>query len=544
MKEEDFLEKKLTRRRFLGNSLKVGAGLAAYPLIAKSSKVFRNTAYASGKGKATVAVTPADTVVFLSAENITGNWDPTSHTTLAQLNVEAFIFNYLIRCPMSIDDPQKIVYELATSQKMIDLYTIEYTLQDGVKFHDGKPFSAEDVKATFEYASDPNKAAGAWYPGPCEVEIVDRLTCRVHTKQYGYPASHFWFQSSFLPIMSANDIKDPRVLAQTLNGTGSFKFVQQEKDDTVMEANENYFKGEPNIKHLHFNYVPDSTTRLISLQSGESDIIERLEGEQVDVIGKDENLKLNSSVSVENKYLWFRCSKPPFKDWRVRRAACHAIDRKQIWQVLGKSGHPSYSHISPVKFGYVDVPEYPEYNPELCQKFLKEAGFPGGSGLPELEYITSVGFYPKTKEYGEVITAMLNEAGFNVKLSVLETAAWNQKLYDRPGGGPGHMVDCGWCTGSPEPDLVLRMHFHSTSKRICGIVDPEIDATLDKERNAKTIEERKRVLEEETLPLIAKKAPSLSLFTSVFIHGITRRLNNYYIYPNGMMDIERATKEA
>jgi len=544
MNEEKLLEKRFTRRRFLKNSLKVGAGLAALPLFAKSSRLFRNTAFAGGKEKPTVAVTPTDTVVFLSAENITGNWDPSSHTTLAQINIEGFVFGYLIRCPMTVENPEEIVYELATSQKIVDPYIIEYTLQDGVKFHDGKPFSAEDVKATFEYASDPNKAAGAWYPGPCEVEIVDRLTCRVHTKKWGYPASQFWFRTAFLPIMSANDIKDPRRLAQTLNGTGAFRFVRQEKDDTVMAANEDYFRGAPKIKNLHFIYVPDSTTRLISLQSGESDVIERLETEQVDVIEKDPNLKLNSAISVENKYLWFRCSKEPFNDWRVRRAAAHAIDRKQIWQILGKSGHPSYTHISPVKFGYVKVPEYPEYDPDLSQRFLKEAGYPGGNGLPELEYITSVGFYPKTKEYGEVITAMLQEGGFPVKLSVLETAAWNQKLYDRPGGGPGHMIDCGWCTASPEPDFILRMHFHSSSKRICGIEDPEIDESLDKERNARTIEERKKILQQETLPLIAKKVPSLSLFTSVFIHGITRRLNNYYLYPNGMMDLEKATKEA
>ena len=528
--------KKITRRKFLEKSAKIGTGLAVAPLLAPAAGFFKSPAYAAG--------TPTDTVVFLSAENITGNWDPTSHTTLAQLNVEAFVFNYLTRCPMTVEKPQELIFELATAQKIIDLYTIEYALRDGVKFHDGKPFSAEDVKATFEYASDVNKAAGAWYPGPCEVEIVDRLTCRVHTKKYGYPAYHFWYQSSFLPIMSANDIKDPKILAQRLNGTGPFKFVKQDKDDTVMIANENYFKGASKIKDLHFIYVPDSTTRLISLQSGEADVIERLESEQVDVVDKDKNLKLNTAVSVENKYLWFRCSKPPFNDWRVRRAACHAIDREQLWYLLGKSGHASYAHISPVKFGYTKVPDYPEYNPELCQQFLKEAGFPGGKGLPELEYITSVGFYPKTKEYGEVITAMLNQQGFNVKLSVLETAAWNQKLYDRPGGGPGHMIDCGWCTGSPEPDLILRMHFHSTSKRICGIEDPEIDATLDRERNASTIEERKQVLQTETLPLIAKKAPSLSLFTSVFIHGINKNLEGYYLYPNGMMDLERATKKA
>ena len=78
-------EKKITRRKFLEKSAKIGTGLAVAPLIAPVSGVFKKSAHAAG--------TPMDTIVFLSAENITGNWDPTSHTTLAQLNVEACVFN-------------------------------------------------------------------------------------------------------------------------------------------------------------------------------------------------------------------------------------------------------------------------------------------------------------------------------------------------------------------------------------------------------------------------------------------------------------------
>ncbi len=138
-----------------------------------------------------------------------------------------------------------------------------------------------------------------------------------------------------------------------------------------------------------------------------------------------------------------------------------------------------------MKWGFVDIPGYPDFNPELSQKLLAEAGFPGGKGLPQLEYITSIGFYPKTKEYGELIAAMLGEQGFDVKLSVLEPAAWEQAIYRRADGqGPGHMCDVGWITGSPEPDLVLRPNWYSKAALICGVNDPEIDAVLDKERNA------------------------------------------------------------
>lgn len=478
---------------------------------------------------------------FLSAENLTGNWDPSSHTTLGQINLESFVFGYLTRAPMTPENPDEIVFELAESMTLLDEHRLEFKLRKGVTFHNGEPFTAADVKATFEYASQPDRPA-AWYPGQCTVEVVDDYTAVVNTKEFGYPASLFWFLSAFLPILSAKDVADPKTLSARPNGTGAFKFVEQAGNTTVLEANADFLGGAPKVPGLNMTFVGDATTRMLSLLSGEADIIERLEGEQVETIKGKTGFAINEAVSVENKYLWFRCSKEPFNNPILRKAVAHAIDRDLILELMGVSGTASNAWISPVKFGYVDTPNYPEYSPEKCQALLAEAGFPGGKGLPTLEYITSVGFYPKTKEYGEVITAMLQEQGFDVEFSAMEIAAWADNLYDRPGGGPGHMIDCGWATGSPEPDLVLRTHFHSSSKRICGIEDAELDAVLDKERNATDPDVRKKIIQEELMPMLADKVPSLSLFTSVFIHAMREELQGLYIYPNGMIDASKATK--
>lgn len=477
---------------------------------------------------------------FLGAEALTGNWDPTTHTNLGQLIVEGFVFGYLTRAPMKPDNPEDIVFELATALTPIDEYTLEVKLRPGVKFHDGTPFTSADVKATYEYGCLPDRPA-QWYPGQVEVEIVDDLTCRIVTKKFGYPASLYYYLSSFLPIMAAKDVANKAQLSARMNGTGPYKYVEQKGDSTFLAANPDFFLGQPKIPSVEYRFVGDTTTRTLSLLNGEADIIERLEQEQVETIAKDARFVINKAVSVENKYLFFRCSKAPFDNEKVRLAACYSIDRSVILDILGVSGTFSKAHISPVKFGYTEVADYPEYNPEMAQKLLAEAGFPKGEGLPELTYYTSVGFYPKTKEYAEVITAMLQEQGFKVKLQTLEVAAWGNLLYDKPGGGEGNMIDCGWCTGSPEPDLVLRTHFHSSSKRITGIVDKDIDAVLDAERNAKTIDERRKILQEQTLPTIAKKAPALALFTSVFIHAYSKTLEGLYIYPNGMMDLTKAT---
>ena len=122
-----------SRRSFLKAGA-AGAGMLMLPVAAP----FVKRAYGQGRR----------TIVFGSGEPLTGNWDPSSHTILAQVNIEALIFGQLIRCPMRPGNTAEIVYELATAQKVVSPTVMEYTLRQGVKFHNGQEFTAKDVKAT------------------------------------------------------------------------------------------------------------------------------------------------------------------------------------------------------------------------------------------------------------------------------------------------------------------------------------------------------------------------------------------------------------
>lgn len=515
---------RLSRRGFIAGT--AGAG----SLLAAGAGPFGRARAQAGKS-----------LVFAAAGTVTSSWDPTSHTVAPQITAEGFVFGRLTKCPMKPDNPGEILPDLAVSWKALDKFTIEYSLRKGVKFHDGKEFSAEDVKATYEYACQPSRPASAWYPGQVEVEIVDPYTVRLKTEKFGYPALNFWYVVAFLPILSAKDVANPNILKQRPNGTGPFRYEETKGDQIIFKAYDGYYDGKPQIDTLVWAYVPSANTRVLGLLNGQYHLTERLEPEQYASLKKEAKITTNRSLSSENKYLHFRCNKPPFNDVRLRLAAVHAIDRSQVVAIAGDAGQASNCHISPVKFGYIDVPNYPKFDPAKSQELLAAAGFPKGKGLPELEYITSVGFYPKTREYGELVTAMLQEQGFPVKLTTLEPAAWEEQLYRRADGqGPGHIVDVGWITGSPEPDLVLRPNYYSKFALINGISDAEIDAALDKERNAASTEERLKVLQSETLPLLAAKVPSISLFSSVFLRAMSKSLEGVYFYPNGPIDLSKA----
>lgn len=488
-------------------------------------------------GGGTELKTPKDSLVFLSAESLTGQWDTTTHTILGQMRMESLLFDKLFDAKGEPADSEKLEPNLALSAKQIDAKTIEYKLREGVKFHDGTEFTAEDVKATFEYASQPDKASFGWFPGVVKGAVIDKYTVQLSAEN---PSGSLWFSAAFIPIVSKKDIQEG-TLAKKPNGTGPFKLLKQEGDTTILTRNDTYWKGQPKLKEIHWKYVPDASTRILSLKAGEADVIDRLEPEQAADLTKTNNAVVQQVLTPESKWLIFR-NTPPFKDnVKLRQAIAYAIDRNAILQLLGQAGAPAKNFVMPAKFGYAEM-EWPyAYNLEKAKKLLVEAGYPNGQGLPELQYITSNGFYPKTKEYGELITAQLQQIGIKVKLTVLEPAAWLDKLYNV---NEGHLIDTGWMTGNPEPDLVLRPLFYSKSARITGDKDPEIDATLDKEAGIADIAQRKKVLQTETFPLLAEKLPAIPLFNSALLTGVRKEVKNFTIYPTVVtVDIVNATKE-
>ena len=192
---------------------------------------------------------------------------------------------------MRPDKPDELIFELADIDDADRYqYTMEVKLREGVKFHDGTPFTADDVKATYEYGCQPDRPA-QWYPGHVEVEVVDDLTCRIKTEKLGYPAALYYYLSSFLPIMSATDVANKAKLSATPNGTGPFKFVEQKGNTTILEPMPTSSWARRRSRASTTSFVGDTTTRTLSLLNGEADIIERLEQEQVETISQGRALR-------------------------------------------------------------------------------------------------------------------------------------------------------------------------------------------------------------------------------------------------------------
>lgn len=493
------------------------------------------TTFTGCSGKSSSTSGKKDTLVILSAENFLGKWDPSNHTTLSHLHYEYFTYNRLINMDQTT---QKLSPELATKWEYVNSSTLRLTLRQNVKFHDGHTFSAEDAKASIEKYSDAKSVTTCWFAEPIKATVVDNNTVDVQVAS-GKPYAGLVDSLTMIPMMSADVIKDPTKLATTVDGTGAYKFTGYKNDTMYFEAFDSCWEGAPKVKYVQYKYVPDASTRLAALQTGEADIIERVESEQVPQLQNNKDIQVIKQTTTEVKHLSCKFKVAPMNNEKVRLAISYAIDKESIVKNIFQ-GYASVakSFVSPVSWGYADADGLPTYNPEKAKQLLAEAGYPGGKGLPELDIITSVGLYPKTKEYGEFIVSNLKAVGINAVLKPLETAAWNDDYYAPT---PSAMIDGGWMPPGLDPDLKL-MVFYKSEGRVSHFSDPEVDAVLAKEASEMDSTKRKEILKNEVYPMLAAKMPDIPLVNSIVIFGVSKNVHGFKPLPTASFELKNVTK--
>src|SRR5438045_4210545 len=227
---------------------------------------------------------------------------------------------------------QRMEPSLAESwTKSPDKLGYEFTLRKGLKFHNGDPFTAEDVKFSFD------RAKGAQLKEKVkEVRIVDphKVQFVLHEPWPDFMTIYGTFASGAGWIIPKNYTE--KVGAEGFRkhpiGLGPYKFVSMKPGiELVMEANESYWRKVPSVKRIVFHSIPEATTRLAMLKRDEIDVAYLLEGQLGESIRNDPNLKLVFSGGIATNFLDFFDmwdTKSPWPDQRVRKAASRAVDRK------------------------------------------------------------------------------------------------------------------------------------------------------------------------------------------------------------------------
>ncbi|MBI1846449.1 MAG: hypothetical protein HY294_10730 [Candidatus Rokubacteria bacterium] len=336
---------------------------------------------------------------------------------------------------------------LATGWKVINDTTWEFTLRRGVKFHNGEPFTAESVKATYEYMANPATkshywSASYWKPVTA-VQVVDDATVRFVTEK-PYPSLLDHASLTNFLVLPAKALREPggvEKLQQNPVGTGPFKFVEWKRDERlVLERNPDYWQGPADASRVTFRFIPEFSARMAALLSGEIDIMKDVPPQAVEAIDKSGRAKVRSTVSSRINYLALVNLKPgPMQDVRVRRAMNHAVNVDElIAQVLKGRATRMCGPMAPTNVDFAPVECY-KHDPARAQALFKEAGVDPTKLALTLD--TPSGRYPLDKDVSQAIAAQLQRLGIKVNVVVNEWGTHLDKIKNR---NTGDLFFLGW----------------------------------------------------------------------------------------------------
>jgi peptide/nickel transport system substrate-binding protein len=307
-----------------------------------------------------------------------------------------------------------------------DQRTYEFKLRQGLKFHNGDPFTAEDVKFSFQRA----KGAKLLHDKVQEVVIVDphRVRFVLHEPWPDFMTFYGTFATSAAWIAPKKYMEQVGVdgFKKAPVGLGPYKFVSHTPGvELVMEAFEGYWRKTPSVKRLVYKSVTEATTRLAMLKRGEVDIAYLLDATLAEEVKRDANLKLAFSGGIGTYYLDFLDQwdpKSPWHDKRVRLAASLALDRRGISQAETLGASRPTGNIVPRTFEFAIALEPHAYDPAKAKQLLAEAGYPNGFDAGDLHP------WPPYFSTGEAIVANLGAVGVRMRLRTMERAAFYSAL--------------------------------------------------------------------------------------------------------------------
>lgn len=305
-----------------------------------------------------------------------------------------------------------------------DGLTYTFKLHDGVTFHDGTSFDAEDVKFTFDriLAADSVNAHKEFYETIESVTIIDPLTVELKlSKQVGMFLFDLGRGDAVIvaPESAATNATDPI-------GTGPFSFVQWDKGSrVVLEAYGPYW-GEPvHLTKASFVFIGDAGTMTNALLAGDVDGTNNFAAEALAVFEGNPQFKVLVGTTEGETILSTNNRKPPFDNLKVRQAMAHAIDRKAI--IDGATygyGVPIGSHFAPHNPYYVDLTNTYPLDLDASKALLAEAGYPDGFSatlkLPPLAY---------ARLSGQIIASQFAKVGIKLELINVEWAQWLEDVY-------------------------------------------------------------------------------------------------------------------
>lgn len=425
-------------------------------------------------------------------------------------------------------------------------------LHDGVKWHDGKPLTSEDVRFTFEYVK---KFKITWTPQLASVDRVvanDTTTTTVFLKAFSAP---FLLQPlASMPILPRHiweTVTDPRKFTGLPVGSGPYKLVEYVPDQFYrFQANTEYFKGKPTVDEIAVPIIKEASTMFLALKTGEVDAVTRsISPEVVAELEKIPEIKILRGPGFSTTLLQFNNERPPFTVKEFRKAISLAVDRSRLIEILlqgfGTQGSPGFIH-----------PASPWYNPKVkpevsvskAKELMDSIQFvdrdkdgvretPDGKKLEFTLLVYSTD--PVRIRAAEIISLWLKDLAIRVNVKTLDPVTVDSLVwpeFDVAKGRDFDMTMWGWSPGIQlDPDSLRRL-FHSSTDAGYYNVGAYRNRDFDKlaEEQVVTVDSLKR--KEIVLRLqeiVAEDVPMVTCYYLDGLYGVRPKTYDGWVYVKG-----------
>ena len=458
--------------------------------------------------------------------------DPHDATDSPSATVTSHIYDTLFELtPEGVVEPR-----LATGFELSeDGLSLSLTIREDVTFHDGTPLTAEIVKGSLERFINPDNA----FRFAFLLDVIDTIEV---TGDYSLDIT---LSEPFAPLLtnmthSTTAIVLPSAaeefgedFGENPMGTGPFSFDSWERGSRIdLTRYENYWGDADGVDSVAFLAVPENTTRMAMVESGEAHVAVRVPPQDIARLNSLDDVTVENVSSVRTIYIYFNHTMEPFTDQRVRQAINYAVNKQDIAEfVAGGAVRPSDAAIAPGIFGYTPVGRY-DHDPERARELLAEAGYP--DGFSTVLY-SPTGRYLQDIQIAEAIQSQLAEVGIDASIETLEWSAYLEATRLPPEENEVPMALLGWGTVTGDADYGLFPLFHSDQHVPAGsnrafYSNPAVDELLEEARTS-TDRDRREELYAEILAILHDDAPWLFLHSETQLVAVRDSVEGLVIHP-------------
>ncbi|WP_205737635.1 ABC transporter substrate-binding protein [Granulosicoccus antarcticus] len=460
-------------------------------------------------------------------------------------NVAGQIYEGLLRYDENLDAMPSLAKEWSISD---DGLTYTFHLEEGVKWHDGEPFTSADVVFSIDvFLPETNTRLRnnmqrlESITAPDDNTVVFKLSA---------PFGPFLgvFEAGSAPIIpkhiyEGTDFKN-NPANNTPIGTGPFKFDKWEKGSYIhlVKNEEYYLEGKPYLDDIYYHIIPDAASRSIAYETGKVDL---LPGGSIENFDVERLLAMDNTCSSDKgweffgplSWLWMNNASGPLADVRIRQAVSLAIDREfalnALWNGVGKVASGPVS--SSTRFYDSNLPEL-AYDPDKARQLLKDAGYDG-----ETLRLLPLPYGETWQRWAEAVKQNLSEVGINVELIATDAGGWNQKLAERD-----YDLAFTYLYQYGDPDLGVSRTYISTNaepgspwNNVSGYINEEVDALFAEASAAGDAEQRQELYSKVQAKLV-EEAPVAWLlelsFPTIYRCSVQNPINTATGVNDGMRD--------